>query len=76
MDTDSAMIEFAVKWRHWDGGPDEDIFVEFGIPAYQFFFRLRQLLSTHRWPQLTPRLVTQLTNICDSRLHVPETRAG
>lgn len=74
MTDNDAMLAFAVKWRHWNGGPGEDIFVEFGIGPTQFFHRLRQLLTDDRRIKLTPHLIEELLNICGSRLH--ETQAA
>ena len=59
-----------------DGGPDEDIFVEFGVSPTVFFHRLRAILNSPRWSQLTPSLAQQLREICDNRLRGPEIRAS
>ncbi|WP_016692330.1 DUF3263 domain-containing protein [Rhodococcus rhodochrous] len=68
MSDEAAMIDFAVKWRHWNGGPDEDIWVTFGITPENYFHRLRGLLTKHRWNQLEPHILEQLVRICDERL--------
>ncbi|MFZ2173329.1 MAG: hypothetical protein WAW17_04720 [Rhodococcus sp. (in: high G+C Gram-positive bacteria)] len=75
MDDNNAMLSFAVKWRHWGGGPDEDIFIEFGIPPHQFFHRLRRLL-TNCGSQLPPHVVEQLIEICDDRIQIPTARVA
>ncbi|MCK8670361.1 DUF3263 domain-containing protein [Rhodococcus sp. HM1] len=76
MTDETAILAFATKWRHWDGGPDEDIFVEFGVSPTVFFHRLRAILNSPRWSQLSPSLAQQLREICDNRLRSPETRAS
>lgn len=75
MQDETAMLAFAVKWRHWNGGPDEDIFVSFGITAEEYFHRLRRLLTKHRWNQLDPQILEQLVRICDERLSTIDIRA-
>ncbi|WP_082900090.1 DUF3263 domain-containing protein [Rhodococcus phenolicus] len=76
MTDETAMLAFAAKWRHWNGGPDEDIFVEFGVSPTVYFHRLRAILTSPRWSQLTPSLAQELLDICDHRLRGPETRAS
>lgn len=75
MTDEAAILAFAVKWRHWNGGPDEDIFVAFGITPEEYFHRLRRLLTMHRWNQLDPRVLEQLVRICDERLSTVDIRA-
>ena len=41
-----------------------------------FFHRLRAILNSPRWSQLSPSLAQQLREICDNRLRSPETRAS
>ncbi|MEE2030668.1 DUF3263 domain-containing protein [Rhodococcus chondri] len=74
MTDEAAMLAFALKWRHWNGGPDEDIFVAFGITSQEYFHRLRVLLTKHRWNQLEPKTLEQLVRICDERIHTAEVR--
>ncbi|WP_241385022.1 DUF3263 domain-containing protein [Rhodococcus sp. CH91] len=76
MTDEAAMLAFAVKWRHWNGGPDEDIFVAFGITPEEYFHRLRRLLTKHRWNQLDPQILEQLVQICDERLSTVDIRSA
>ncbi|MFV9431724.1 DUF3263 domain-containing protein [Rhodococcus aetherivorans] len=76
MSDEAAMIAFAVKWRHWNGGPDEDIWVTFGITPENYFHRLRGLLTKHRWNQLEPHILEQLVRICDERLDTVDLAAA
>ena len=73
MDDHRELLTFALKWRHWNGGPAEDIFVEFGITPTQFFRRLRRNLTNGLY-ELPPQIVDQLEDICDLRLHPVELR--
>ncbi|MFX1760745.1 DUF3263 domain-containing protein [Rhodococcus sp. As11] len=68
MTDEAATLDFAVKWRHWNGGPDEDIWVTFGIAPEEYFHRLRGLLTAHRWNRFEPHILEQLVRICDERL--------
>lgn len=69
------MLAFALKWRHWNGGPDEDIFVEFGITPPEFFHRLRVLLTRDRWNRLDPVILDQLVKVCDERIGAIDIRS-
>ncbi|GGL11769.1 hypothetical protein [Nocardia jinanensis] len=73
MNDDDRMLAFAVKWRHWNGGPAEDIFVEFGIETGPFFRRLRGILADRRRNTLPRELTEHLWRICDKRLRVSAT---
>lgn len=74
MTDEAAMLAFALKWRHWNGGPDEDIFLTFGITSQEYFHRLRRLLTKHRWNQFEPKVLEQLVRICDDRIDTAEVR--
>ncbi|MFD6858711.1 DUF3263 domain-containing protein [Rhodococcus sp. NPDC060086] len=75
MRDEAAMLAFALKWRHWNGGPDEDIFVEFGITPPEFFHRLRVLLTRDRWNRLDPEILDQLVKVCDERIGAIDIRS-
>ena len=62
-------LAFAMKWRHWGGGDDEDIFVQFGLNTCQYFLRVRKLLSTPAAAALSPDEKAHLRQICFTRLH-------
>ncbi|MFC0450034.1 DUF3263 domain-containing protein [Rhodococcus jostii] len=71
LDNTAAILAFATKWRHWGGGHTEDIFVEFGLTAPQYFERLHQLLrNRHKVAAhgVSPIVHDQLRAICESRL--------
>ncbi|MCF8786225.1 MULTISPECIES: DUF3263 domain-containing protein [Rhodococcus] len=71
IDTTTAIVDFAQKWRHWGGGSDADIFVEFGLTPAQYFRRLQQILEK-KWFMhslaITPAVSAQLQLICQVRL--------
>ncbi|MFE5708274.1 DUF3263 domain-containing protein [Rhodococcus koreensis] len=71
LDNTAAILAFATKWRHWGGGPTEDIFVEFGLTAPQYFERLHQLLRNRNRIAahgVSPIVHDQLRAICEARL--------
>ncbi|GAF47653.1 DUF3263 domain-containing protein [Rhodococcus wratislaviensis] len=71
LDNTAAILAFATKWRHWGGGPTEDIFVEFGLTAPQYFERLHQLLRNRNRVAahgVSPIVHDQLRAICEARL--------
>jgi hypothetical protein len=76
MSTDAAMLEHAMKWRHWNGGPDEDIFVAFGIPSQQYFHRVRRILTGSGRGNLDPAVVAELMAVCNRRIHPPMAHAS
>lgn len=46
MDNARDLVAFASKWRHWGGGPAEDIFIEFGLTVPEYCRRLRTALNS------------------------------
>ena len=67
MDRDTEIINFALKWRHWGGGSESDIFVEFGIPSIEYFCRLTDLLDRGALANQPERIVRQIREICQIR---------
>ena len=57
-----------MKWRHWGGGDDEDIYVHFGITAREYYLRVRRLLNSLAARDLSFEERSQLIAICDKRL--------
>jgi hypothetical protein len=68
MTSETDLVDFAIKWRHWGGGTAEDIFLEFGLSSDQFFSRLATALTPdgRMCPDidLAPDLLAQLRRIC------------
>lgn len=64
------MITFAVRWRHWGGGPGEDIFVEFGLSQREYFMKLLSLLEFNIGvaADLAPAVRGEIVQICHDRL--------
>ena len=76
MTNDAAMLEYAVRWRHWNGGSDEDIYVAFGINAPQYFQRVRRILTGPNRGTLDADVVAELMEVCNRRVLPPMARAG
>ncbi|MGW6332970.1 DUF3263 domain-containing protein [Nocardia rhamnosiphila] len=68
MDRNAEIIDFALIWRHWGGGSDSDIFVEFGISAREYFRRLGALIERGALANQPDGTVYQISNICRVRL--------
>lgn len=71
IDITTAIVHFAQKWRHWGGGSDADIFVEFGLTPVQYFRRLEQILVKEPFLHslgITPTVSAQLQLICQAQL--------
>jgi hypothetical protein len=60
-------LTFALKWRHWGGGEDEEIFIHFGVDSFRYFQRVRKLLSTPAARYLSPEEKAHLREICACR---------
>ena len=58
------MIEFALLWRQWGGGPSEEILIKFGLVSSQYFERLESLLLRIN---LAPETSEELLRICQHR---------
>lgn len=65
---DQHIMAFALKWRHWGGGPAGDIFIEFGLTPVQYFRRLEAFLNAGAANHLPADIAQQLRTICRGRL--------
>lgn len=61
---EQGMIDFALLWRQWGGGPAEEIFLKFGVVSSEYFRRLESLLPRSG---LDSGIVGELTRICRVR---------
>jgi hypothetical protein len=61
------IVEFARKWQQFDGGPDEEIFVTFGLAPDEYFRRLQAILDDGV-VALTPPVTGELATVCAHRL--------
>lgn len=59
------MLQFALRWLEFCGGPREEIFVEFGISEHEFFRRLHVLLVNR--VELVPAARERLLTLCKTR---------
>lgn len=65
---DDAILAFARSWYGYGGGSDEDIYVEFGLPARAYFERLRTLLQGPAADSLDPQMRDEMRAVCMRRL--------
>jgi hypothetical protein len=64
----AEILEFALVWRHWGGGSDSDIFVEFGIFPREYFCRLEALIERGALAGQPTGIVRQIREICRARI--------
>jgi hypothetical protein len=69
------IIEFAKVWAPYGGGPDEDIFVTFGLTPQEYFTRLAALLATVPTGELSPSQLRTIRTLCAARLRATENLA-
>lgn len=63
----AEMLRFALRWLPFGGGSDSDIFVEFGIPASEFYRRLTVILKRRPPVELWVVDHRRLSEICTAR---------
>jgi hypothetical protein len=68
-DRSKDMLDFAIKWRFWGGGPAEDIFVQFGLTPANYYLHLDEIVASVQ-NELPPKLFDELKGLCDSHLGV------
>ena len=73
---DREMVQFAKVWAPYGGGPDEDIFVTFGLTPREYFTRLTTLLPLLPAGELTPSQLRTIRTLCAERLGTAETMIG
>jgi hypothetical protein len=70
---DDRMVNFALRWLPYGGGPAEDIIVEFGLSSREFFTRLDAVLRGPACPsRLDSNAVAALLEVCRRRLRMNE----
>ena len=60
------MIQFVARWYRYGGGPQQQIFEEFGLAESAFFGRVLDLIEYD--PDLAPAVRDLLRSICRRRL--------
>jgi hypothetical protein len=60
------MLDFALSWRRFGGGPDEDIMVRFGLTAPEYFRRLEAVVKAGHH-NLDEQTATELMKVCRRR---------
>ena len=61
------MLDFALRWVDFGGGPAEDIFVEFGVSDKVFYQRVGSLISQRRVLE-SDSLRENLLQVCRGRV--------
>ncbi|SBS79676.1 hypothetical protein MHPYR_90026 [uncultured Mycobacterium sp.] len=68
-EVEKAMVEFVRRWYPYGGGLSGDIFVDFGMPECDFFFRILKLLTTdYVASRIGPAELRSLRDLCRWRL--------
>ena len=68
MDRETDIIDFARRWRHWGGGSESDIFVEFGLTSREYFQRLEALVNRGALANQPVEIRREIRDICRARL--------
>lgn len=71
---DEALLAFAVSWREYGGGSDEDIYVEFGLPSQVYFERLMQVIDSPGAANLDDTTREKVRQVCADRMRSPHRR--
>lgn len=66
---DEAILAFCRSWYEYGGGSDEDIYVEFGLPARTYFQRLTALLDGPAGTNIDDATLERMKAVCVARLH-------
>jgi hypothetical protein len=61
---DHEVLTFAVSWLPYEGPPDDEILVRFGLTKERYMQRLRQTVEDHRH-QIHPDTAARLLKLCD-----------
>lgn len=69
MTVDDEMVDLALRWRQWNGAPEGEIFVHFGVHADEYYRRLSHAIEHD--PRLTTDLRSDLRRLCRLRLAPP-----
>lgn len=62
---DRALLLFALRWLPFGGAPQDEVFVEFGMDAYQFTERVADLVRRHS-ALIHPDTVLRLRAACST----------
>jgi hypothetical protein len=62
------LLDYAAMSRHYGGGPDDEILVEFGLRTDDFYDRVREAITSGAAVYLGPQVVGQLWAQCRSHL--------
>lgn len=65
---DHAILAFGRSWYGYGGGSDEDIYVEFGIPARTYFERLQAVIDSPAARDIDGAVRDAIKSVCRNRL--------
>ena len=64
-----AMLQFAYRWAPYGGGLPSEIFVEFGMPAQEYFDRVRKIVDREcARGRIESNTGAVIRDVCDARL--------
>ncbi len=71
---EDSILAFGRSWHRYGGGSDEDIFVQFGMPARSYFERLAGLLDGPVGSSIDEPTRDKMRAVCTRRLSLPDRR--
>jgi hypothetical protein len=71
---DHEVLKFAVSWLPYDGPPDDEILVRFGLSKERYLQRLRQTVVDHLH-RIHPDTAARLVKLCDAATTDPSEAA-
>lgn len=71
---EESILAFGRSWHGYGGGSDEDIYVQFGLPARSYFERLARLLDGPVASTIDGDTREKMRAVCTRRLSLPDRR--
>jgi hypothetical protein len=65
---DHDLLNFAISWLPYGGGPDDEILINFGLTRQRYVQRIRELVERHRnqiHPGTAERLIGMGVEVAD-----------
>ncbi|MFZ2177890.1 MAG: hypothetical protein WAW17_28470 [Rhodococcus sp. (in: high G+C Gram-positive bacteria)] len=64
----AELVEFAVRWRHYGGGPDDEIYTHFGLTPTEYFERVLRHLDAENPGELSDPTVEKIRQVSRHRM--------
>lgn len=64
---DIRILEFARRWYPYGGGEAEDIMVDFGVSASEFYSRVEYLLLANRSERIGKSVAREMLRVAQAR---------